>query len=490
MPLAPSLTVTSHAARALAPTVAAHASPAVHIAPGSGPAGYLPLDAFGITPVAVGDEDILNFNVPSFVFNGSTFTQVGVDSNGYIIAGGGTAEDNNCCDPVVGDTARPNGVLAPFWTDLDGTGAAGIFIATLTDGVDSWIVVEWRVNVFGTTSQRVFQVWIGVNGVEDITYAYNPAALPADPNGQPFVVGAENLDGTSGASIAGLPTEDLRVTSDPVPPNSAPVATNDSYTTSEDTALTEAAPGVLTNDTDADGDALTAALVSGPAHGTLTLNADGSFTYTPAANYNGPDAFTYKANDGIANSNVATVSLTVNAVNDPPTVAVAPGGSCGADDRSGTFAITVSDVESAASSLSLSGASSNTTLVPNANVTFAGSGAARSVKITTVASRTGTAVITVTVSDGTASSTVPITVQAGGNGGNTLTGTPGADLLLGQNGTDTLSGLAGNDVLCGGRGDDTLTGGLGADFFSGGAGTDTATDFTPSQGDTKDSSIP
>ena len=55
---------------------------------------------------------------------------------------------------------------------------------------------------------------------------------------------------------------------------------------------------MLANDTDMDGDALTAVLVSGPAHGTLTLNPDGSFTYTPAANYNGADTFTYKANDG------------------------------------------------------------------------------------------------------------------------------------------------------------------------------------------------
>ena len=53
----------------------------------------------------------------------------------------------------------------------------------------------------------------------------------------------------------------------------------------------------------------------------MTLNANGSFTYTPAANYNGPDSFTYKANDGAADSNVATVSLTVNAVNDAPVAA-------------------------------------------------------------------------------------------------------------------------------------------------------------------------
>ena len=76
---------------------------------------------------------------------------------------------------------------------------------------------------------------------------------------------------------------------------------------------------MLTNDADVDNDALSAVLVSGPAHGTLTLNANGSFTYTPDADYNSTDSFTYKANDGIADSNVETVTLTVNAVDDPPT---------------------------------------------------------------------------------------------------------------------------------------------------------------------------
>ena len=67
----------------------------------------------------------------------------------------------------------------------------------------------------------------------------------------------------------------------------------------EDTALTvAAASGVLANDSDPDGDTLSAVLVTGPAHGTLILNAAGSFTYTPAANFNGADTFTYKANDG------------------------------------------------------------------------------------------------------------------------------------------------------------------------------------------------
>jgi hypothetical protein len=180
--------------------------------------GYQPLDAFGVEPIPIGDEEILNLTVPSFSYAGETWSTIGVDSNGYAIVGGGSSEDNNCCDlPTGPDPARPNNVLAPFWTDLDGTGAPGIFAATLSDGVNTWLVLEWRVNVFGTTSNRTFQVWIGVNGTEDITFAYDPAALPAAPSGQDFLVGAENRSG-EGAFIAGLPSEDLRVSSSAIVP--------------------------------------------------------------------------------------------------------------------------------------------------------------------------------------------------------------------------------------------------------------------------------
>ncbi len=100
--------------------------------------------------------------------------------------------------------------------------------------------------------------------------------------------------------------------------NDAPVAVNDAYSTSEDTALSIVAAGVLTNDTDIEGDALTAVLVAGPSHGTLTLNANGSFDYMPEANFNGSDSFTYKANDGGLDSPIATVDITINAANDAP----------------------------------------------------------------------------------------------------------------------------------------------------------------------------
>lgn len=101
-------------------------------------------------------------------------------------------------------------------------------------------------------------------------------------------------------------------------PNQDPVANDDAYSTAEDTTLNVTAPGVLGNDSDADGDPLTAVLDTGPGNGTLTLNADGAFTYTPDSDFNGIDNFIYHANDGSADSNTATVNITIDAVNDPP----------------------------------------------------------------------------------------------------------------------------------------------------------------------------
>ena len=93
--------------------------------------------------------------------------------------------------------------------------------------------------------------------------------------------------------------------------NDAPVALDDAYRTLIDWSLTVAGPGVLLNDTDVENDPLTAVLDSGPSHGTLDLNTDGSFTYSPAADFAGVDTFTYHTNDGLLDSNLATVQITV-----------------------------------------------------------------------------------------------------------------------------------------------------------------------------------
>jgi hypothetical protein len=100
--------------------------------------------------------------------------------------------------------------------------------------------------------------------------------------------------------------------------NRVPVARDDGYSVDEDAVLNVSAPGVLANDTDADGNALSARVILGPAHGLLSFSPDGSFSYAPAVDFSGTDSFTYVANDGSSDSAVATVRITVNAVNAPP----------------------------------------------------------------------------------------------------------------------------------------------------------------------------
>jgi hypothetical protein len=100
--------------------------------------------------------------------------------------------------------------------------------------------------------------------------------------------------------------------------NDPPGALDDAYAVSEDEVLVVTAPGVLDNDFDVNGDPLTAVLDSGPSNGNLVLNEDGSFSYTPSPDFFGEDSFTYKASDGSALSNGATVTITVNSMDDLP----------------------------------------------------------------------------------------------------------------------------------------------------------------------------
>ncbi len=100
--------------------------------------------------------------------------------------------------------------------------------------------------------------------------------------------------------------------------NPTPTASTDNYGTTENNVLNVAGPGVLANDSDPDGDPLTAGLVTGPTSGALVLNPDGSFTYTPNVGFTGSDGFTYQADDGNGGTSNATVNITVNPVNTEP----------------------------------------------------------------------------------------------------------------------------------------------------------------------------
>ncbi|MBA3711435.1 MAG: tandem-95 repeat protein [Pyrinomonadaceae bacterium] len=220
------------------------------------------------------------------------------------------------------------------------------------------------------------------------------------------------------ASDGTLTSNSATVTINVTAVNDTPLAINDSYTVDEDTTLVvAAAQSVLVNDTDADtGATLSAILVTGPTGGTLTLNANGSFTYTPTANFNGPDTFTYRASDGTASSNTATVTINVTAVNDAPAFTVTPTAITVDEDFSGTQTVTVTPATVPANeagqtiTYSLSPAT-----VSFANVSF--NVATGLVSITATANASGTQTFTITANDGqgvnnTAMQTFTLTVTA------------------------------------------------------------------------------
>ena len=215
------------------------------------------------------------------------------------------------------------------------------------------------------------------------------------------------------------PSTDCVAGATPVDPNTPPVAVDDAYAVTGGGVLTVPAPGVLANDTDAEGDPLTAELVSGPASGTLVLNPDGSFTYTPGEDTVGPVTFTYRASDGIATSNVATVTITVTA---------------GCEGIPAT----------------LVGTSANDRLVGTSGKdVIVGLGGKDDIN-----GRDSNDLI------------------CGGSGADELNGDGGADRLLGGSGNDDLKADAGDDTVFGGAGDDRLRGDDGNDTMYGGDGND------------------
>jgi VCBS repeat-containing protein len=309
----------------------------------------------------------------------------------------------------------------------------------------------------------------------------------------------------------GTATDTATVTLTVTAVNDAPVANDDSVTTNEDVPLTG---NVLTNDTDANNDALTTALVTGPANGIVTLNPNGSFTYTPNANFNGTDSFVYQASDG-ALTDTATVALTVAAVNDAPVAN---------DDSASTVRNTATtinvlgndtDVDSSILSVTAVGAATNGTAVLNSN---------GSITYTPNAGFTGNDSFSYTLSDGTITDTATVSIEVTGSqtGGydNFIIGQPGQteiyagnandfilgsldsnsifanggnDLILGEvageiggndfifagGGDDLVLGAAGNDIILGDSGNDLIFGDQGDDVIFGGTGNDLLFGGTP-----------
>ncbi len=202
-------------------------APKVLIAPGASPGGgYLSLSLFGVTPIGgVGDDTLTNFNVPTFLFGSELYSRIGIASNGYVVLGGGEGVDNSFINQALPDANPPNNVLAPYWTDLNPGAAGALRVSTLTDGSDTWIVVEWEaVREFSLAANKhSFQIWIGLSTdahpAEDVTFAYG--ATTGNGDGGFLTVGVENWKGNygqmtyfNGAGVLPVSGTQLRVTTD------------------------------------------------------------------------------------------------------------------------------------------------------------------------------------------------------------------------------------------------------------------------------------
>ena len=225
--------------------------------------------------------------------------------------------------PIGSDFNIGGGALTLDWVTMTPYAATGTFTSRVFDAGEA---VDWT-SVAAAGQQPagtslLLSVRTGDTPAPD--EAWTAFGAPAAP---PLAVGMRSrylqyqaLLATTDAAAAPI-VEQVTAEYSPVPPNTPPTAVNDAYAVDQGATLTAGAPGVLGNDTDAESQTLTAALVADVSHGTLALAADGSFVYTPAAGYSGPDAFTYRASDGIDPSNTATVSITVNATGTTPVAA-------------------------------------------------------------------------------------------------------------------------------------------------------------------------
>lgn len=168
-------------------------------------------------------------------------------------------------------------------------------------------VVGGKIFVFGGFGNQLLAVTESYDPATDTWATHTDMPTPrrftgaATVNNSIYVIGGRSADWNVGLNVV----EELTIQSVP------PQAHDDEYTTTEDVPLIVNPPGVLANDTPGTGESLTAQLVEHPTHGDLQLNPNGSFSYYPALNYSGIDQFTYRAVAGEHQSNIATVTITV-----------------------------------------------------------------------------------------------------------------------------------------------------------------------------------
>ena len=238
--------------------------------------------------------------------------------DGTVVASHATAI-NVPLRPIVSDLAAGTGVVTVGWMRMSPYASPGTFLSRVFDAgaAVNWGPLWWTAQLPSGTG-AAFLVRHGDTAAPDATWTpFAPIAGSGSAIGGSSRYLQYRVDLASSVPRSTPSVEQVTIGYSEIQPNNAPVASDDSFGGMQDTVLTAAAPGVLANDTDADGDALSATLVSGPSHGTLALQLDGGFTYTPAGGFFGADAFTYQVSDG-HDSTVATVSIAIAAANRLP----------------------------------------------------------------------------------------------------------------------------------------------------------------------------
>lgn len=312
------------------------------------------------------DDVNMTFNVPAYKYNNTTYSSITISTNGIALAGGAST-GNTARNEELPNSSNPNNILAPFWSDFDlsdgsatDDGGGQLGIGVVSSSTKTWIVVEWNdAQLFGDASgdQYSFSMWIEAGETEAVTFNYFD--IPAMP--EKVTIGAENNSGSIGTTYhyngeGGTVTADdfIDLTSSSggnveidymVKATTFDQGTANAVETDEENSVEL---NVLENDTmpdqkvarasitgdgmtanaqrlidvSPDGDLGKAMIVDAPENGEVTLTEDGEAVYTPNDDFFGEDTFTYSSEDAAGNVSTPTmVTVTVNNINDAPTVA-------------------------------------------------------------------------------------------------------------------------------------------------------------------------
>ncbi len=267
------------------------------------------------------DDGVVHVTMPfAFTLYGRSSDQLTVSMNGAIKFGSHIASINAFNTNL---SVAPEYFIAPFWDDIDNSPGIGGGVYTDVVGIapNRQFIIQWQdIPHYNNTGACTFQIIFNETS-NDLIFQYEDVDFN-EPNFDWGASATIGIRGTSGTGLQYLYNNAVLTNSTAIRfkpfAGDFPQATGEGYQTNHDSMLSVAAPGVLENDNDVQGNGITAVLDAGTEHGTLTLNYDGSFTYTPDAGYVGADYFLYHAHDGSSNSNAVMVGI--SAVNHPASV--------------------------------------------------------------------------------------------------------------------------------------------------------------------------